>query len=245
VIIRVQKRDHPFVIIDKSALEDRRLSFRAKGLHAYLLSRPDNWVPNREHLATVSTEGIFAVRTVLKELEDAGYITREKERDQHGHFEHVTTVYETCKSPLVDDPPAVDPPVDGIIINKERKIRKKKEKTIVSQTSEKLLVYLNDILNREGVERFRSATPLPARLHEGLTEQDAKLIVEYKHAEWSGTDYEKYIRPSTLFGVEKCPMYLALAKKWNAQGRPVLRKKTPAEQLQEGMEAAQAYAGGV
>ena len=40
-IIRAQRR-HRFVIVDQRAVEDSRLSWAARGLLAYLLSRPDD-----------------------------------------------------------------------------------------------------------------------------------------------------------------------------------------------------------
>ena len=42
-VIRVRKRPNNFVMLDKTFLEDDRLSFKAKGILAYLLSKPDNW----------------------------------------------------------------------------------------------------------------------------------------------------------------------------------------------------------
>ena len=39
-VIRVRKRPNNFVMIDKTFLEDDRLSFKAKGILAYLLSKP-------------------------------------------------------------------------------------------------------------------------------------------------------------------------------------------------------------
>jgi hypothetical protein len=41
-IIRARRR-HRFVILDQRAVEDSRLSWVARGLLAYLLSRPDDW----------------------------------------------------------------------------------------------------------------------------------------------------------------------------------------------------------
>jgi len=102
----------------------------------------------------------------------------------------------------------------------------KKTKHVV--LAEKLLAYLNDKLNRNGSERYKKTTPIPARMKEGLTEEEAVLIIDYKVAEWQGTDYEKYLRPSTLFGPQKSPGYLSDAKKWENQGRPSLNGKSPA-----------------
>jgi hypothetical protein len=41
-IVRAPRR-HRFVIIDQRAIEDTRLSWEARGLLGYLLSRPDDW----------------------------------------------------------------------------------------------------------------------------------------------------------------------------------------------------------
>jgi len=97
MIIRVVKRDSPYVQIDKTALEDPGLSFRAKGLHAYLMSRPDNWIPNPLQLATVSREGRDAVKAALRELQEAGYYERRREQKEDGTFCWVGNVYEVSK----------------------------------------------------------------------------------------------------------------------------------------------------
>jgi hypothetical protein len=80
------------------------------------LSRPNNWTPNRDHLATVSRDGQFAVRAQLKELSDAGYLIRERRRVGGGRFVWIGTVFEVSQgvfSPLVGNPPVDNPPVDN------------------------------------------------------------------------------------------------------------------------------------
>ena len=75
-IVRVKKRDHPFVQIDKRCLEDSRLSWKTKGILAYLLSRPDDWVVRFEQLQTVSKDGKSSIRSAFKELSELGYCER-------------------------------------------------------------------------------------------------------------------------------------------------------------------------
>jgi hypothetical protein len=72
-IVRIKKRSNPYVMIDKRPLENRDLSFKAKGLLTYLLSRPDNWEIRLEDLIQRSTDGKAAVQNALKELEKEGY----------------------------------------------------------------------------------------------------------------------------------------------------------------------------
>ena len=119
MIIRVEKRSHPYVVIDKTALDDPALSFRAKGIHAYLLSRPDNWNPNPQQLAKAAREGRDAVKVALRELSEAGYFVRERKRREDGSFYWQGTVYEipvnaptsngksVTGNPVTDNPPLI------------------------------------------------------------------------------------------------------------------------------------------
>lgn len=90
-VLRVHKKENPFVILDKTCLQDKRLSWGAKGLHAYLMSLPDDWHVRVCQLQEVSTNGRDSVRALLKELELAGYIKktakRIKENGRFGGFE--------------------------------------------------------------------------------------------------------------------------------------------------------------
>ena len=72
-IIRIKKRENPYVQIDKRPLEDDRLSWRAKGIFAYLLSKPDGWKVNIKDIWAKGTEGRNAVQVCMRELEKFGY----------------------------------------------------------------------------------------------------------------------------------------------------------------------------
>jgi hypothetical protein len=83
---RAKDRDNPFVMIDRAVFEDPTISFKAKGLMGYLLSRPDNWEVHLGDLVKRSTDGASAVQTAIVELEAAGYMTRKRVRGDHGQF---------------------------------------------------------------------------------------------------------------------------------------------------------------
>jgi hypothetical protein len=78
---------------NKSA-EDRRISFAAKGLLWYLLSRPQDWYVHTWQLADLYVgekqrgNGIESVRSMLDELKKFGYILYRKFRNSRGHWEH-------------------------------------------------------------------------------------------------------------------------------------------------------------
>ena len=84
-ILRIQKRENPYAQIDKAALEDNRLSWRARGILAYLLSKPDNWHIHVFDIVNHGPEGRDAVQHALKELEQFGYARLETLRNERGH----------------------------------------------------------------------------------------------------------------------------------------------------------------
>jgi len=83
MIRRAPNRDR-WVTVDNRAVEDPRLSLKAKGLLAYLLSRPDNWRASPEHLATTTSSGEYAIRNALNELRDCGYAKLTRPRGDKG-----------------------------------------------------------------------------------------------------------------------------------------------------------------
>lgn len=48
----------------------------------------------------------------------------------------------------------------------------------------------------------KTKTCIKARLAEGFTVEDFKSVIDKKCKEWIGTDWEKYLRPETLFGTK-------------------------------------------
>lgn len=80
----VNKRREQFTILSNAALRDPRLSLKAKGLLALLLSFPDDWAYHLSHIETMSTDGREATRNALREIERAGYLVRKPKRGQDG-----------------------------------------------------------------------------------------------------------------------------------------------------------------
>lgn len=79
-VIRNKKRKNPFVQIDKKMLSDEQISWKAKGILSYLLSKPDDWITYISDLEKRSTDGRDSVRSGFKELENAGYISKKRLR---------------------------------------------------------------------------------------------------------------------------------------------------------------------
>jgi len=95
-IFRVEKnKDNPFVMIDRRVIENPKLSWKAKGLLAYLLSRPDNWVVHFRDLVNRAPDKAHTVRAAMKELRAAGHVKVEAQREKGRVKQWVYTIHES------------------------------------------------------------------------------------------------------------------------------------------------------
>ena len=74
--VRIERKGG-FTAIDNAAVRDEKLSYRARGVLAYLLSHTAAWKFSVARIARAGNEGREAVRSAILELEAAGYLTRE------------------------------------------------------------------------------------------------------------------------------------------------------------------------
>lgn len=93
-IIRVVRRVDPFVQVHRETCQDKRLSFKARGLLVYILSLPEDWEIRVAHLAREGKEGREAIRGAFDELEEHGYAQRTRLRKPDGTFAWETSVFE-------------------------------------------------------------------------------------------------------------------------------------------------------
>lgn len=74
------KKDN-FTIIDNNLILDNSISWKAKSILIYMLSRPKGWIYNAAEISKHSKDGINAVYSGLKELVKAKYVSRKKLAD--------------------------------------------------------------------------------------------------------------------------------------------------------------------
>lgn len=80
-IIRVERTKN-FTVMSNHHFKNKNLSLKAKGLLSLMLSLPDDWNYNMKGLATLSKDGIDSVRTAMKELENQGYVEKDRSRNE-------------------------------------------------------------------------------------------------------------------------------------------------------------------
>lgn len=97
-ILRKQLPRSNYTVLDNGLLRDRGLSWAARGMLAFLLSKPDGWEVREANLVNESDaprQGLSAVRAILAELEGAGYLRRGWYNDERGIRRRVTEVSDT------------------------------------------------------------------------------------------------------------------------------------------------------
>ena len=93
-IIRVRK-DARYFTASNEPFNDRRLSWEARGLMGYLLSKPDSWEVNMIDLSKNGPAGEHKLRRMLAELRSAGCMNRVRITLEKGKFDWLTEVYES------------------------------------------------------------------------------------------------------------------------------------------------------
>ena len=159
------------------------------------------------------------VNTELKKMIEAGFLKLVK-KGSKGNFSiyqiiktselSVTNAYIIGNSKDSNSNALEDKEVtNAYLIGNSNTKNKEKENNIYSE----VIKYLNEKANTN----YRPSTKntqsfISARLKEGFTVEDFKKVIDVKVENWIGTDFEKYLRPATLFGT-KFENYLNEANK--------------------------------
>ncbi|OES45385.1 conserved phage C-terminal domain-containing protein [Domibacillus iocasae] len=227
-------RENPYVQLHKGFIYDKNLSFKAKGILVYLLSRPDDWQVYESEIIKHSRDGKDSVRNGIKELIEQGYISRSNFRTDNGKFAgYIYDVYEekqnvlpereirsglsapgkpSSEKPFSDNPP--------LLKNKEtnqyNELKNDRTNNGASPPDipfDEIIVYLNTIAEKDYKANARYTKQLiTERYEEGFTLEDFKKVIRIKTAEWLDHEqFKQYLRPKTLFG-ENFETYLQQEK---------------------------------
>lgn len=105
MIVRSARPHLNYSVVHNELIDNKLLSWKARGILIYLLSKPDHWRTTVAHLASVSPEGIHAVRSGMRELALHGYVKYVKKQNASGQWTTHTVVF--------DQPQPVDNYVDN------------------------------------------------------------------------------------------------------------------------------------
>ncbi len=80
----VVQRAAGYTVMSNYHLRDKALGLKAKGLLSVMLSLPEDWDYTIAGLCKICDTGKDAIRKAIRELEAAGYISRQRIRDEDG-----------------------------------------------------------------------------------------------------------------------------------------------------------------
>ncbi|MCY1699501.1 conserved phage C-terminal domain-containing protein [Lelliottia sp. SL45] len=91
---------------------------------------------------------------------------------------------------------------------------------VITDNAIEVLQHLNLISGSRYQKSKTSLENIRARLREGYSVCDLKLVIDLKHEHWNGNDEQyQYMRPETLFGPKKFEGYLQTGIRWEKKGR--------------------------
>lgn len=86
-VFKIEKQKN-YTVMSNYHLQDRSLSYKAKGLLSFMLSLPEDWDYSMKGLVAVSKENIKAIRSILNELKDHGYLEIQQTRGEKGYYKY-------------------------------------------------------------------------------------------------------------------------------------------------------------
>ena len=132
-IIRAPKGvDNPYFQMLRTTAQNKSLSFEARGVLAYLLSKADNWELQPKDLMNEGHCGRDRINRIIKELKDHNYLKAEQTQDDDGKFErNVYTLYET---PFTEKPLTVKPLTENPLHKEDREVQSTDKRKELSDT---------------------------------------------------------------------------------------------------------------
>ncbi len=140
-VCRVEKNRN-YTTMSNYHLRDRSLSNKARGLLSTMLSLPEDWDYTTRGLALICKDGVDSITAQLKELEQYGYLSRRRLRDENGRitdmeyiiYEKPHTASPDTASPYTENPDMVKPDAGKPRPGNPAQINKDKRNTEIQKT---------------------------------------------------------------------------------------------------------------
>lgn len=224
-ILRVEKNGN-YTVLHRAALNDKHLSWKAKGIIAYMLSMPNDWVFYMEELMKHSTDGEKAFRSGFNELKKHGYVKRFPVYENKRIIRWETVVFESPQiqgeNLLSQNVQVGKVNVDSVDVQKEALLSTDSllntdllsidNKDIVDQEQDDSVAIpfkaIISYLNQSAGTSYRYTTKktqqlIKARYQEGFVQADFETVINKKVNTWlHDSKMNKYLRPETLFGTK-------------------------------------------
>ena len=224
--IRVVKSKN-YTVMDNEFLRRDDLSWRAKGILAYILTLPDDWNINLNEVMRHATDGKHSFRSGWGELQEAGYVYRYPVKDEKTKRilrwetivkESVNLAVETSE-PHSDLPHLEKPYLEKPYLENQTLLSTDNTKYLNIQSTDseseaaapksteeprnfkEIVNYLNDKTGKNfSYKTSKTRKLIEARYNEGFSTKDFKKVIDIKCDEWlESKKMSQYLRPQTLF----------------------------------------------
>lgn len=226
-VFRVEK-NKDYTTMSNYHLRETKMSLKAVGLLSKMLSLPDEWDYSLTGLIAICKENETAIKSALDELKEFGYLETIKKMPNEtssGRIEYEYIIYEKPKQEGekqgvefqgVEFQPVENQPqlntkqsntkqeetnnIDYIVGKENLTIKSNQEKILAANV--KCII---DYLNETAGTKYKYTTKwtiklIKARFNDGYSLDDFYDVIDNKWKDWKNTEWQKYIRPETLFG---------------------------------------------
>lgn len=218
---KISKKSN-FTTMTNAMLRDSNISFKAKGLFAYMSSMSEGWNFTIRSIATQQKDGKASIESALNELKKFGYVTYQRHMDGTGVYTLIDEPHPENKDmdePHPENPHPENPHPENRDVLRSNNTKNKNNKSEVSL----IVAHLNELTHKRYSSKAKETVRLiKARIKEGYTTSDFIQVIDTKCNEWTNKpDMEKYLRPETLFG-NKFDKYLNEAPRKPKKGGMII-----------------------
>ena len=198
-VFRIEKtRD--YTVMSNHHLRNTNLSLKAKGLLSLMLSLPEEWDYTTKGLARICKDGVDSICAGVRELEEQGYVIRERVRNPNGQLGAIEyTILEQPRPPEPgrekperENPVQANPVLDSPVLGKPEQENPAQLNTKESskQKSKK------DLSSTEPSNPIQSNPPTPTGERMGTDGMGAREI--YREIILENIEYEYLIQDSRM-----------------------------------------------
>ena len=198
-VFRIEKtRD--YTVMSNHHLRNTNLSLKAKGLLSLMLSLPEEWDYTTKGLARICKDGVDSICAGVRELEEQGYVIRERVRNPNGQLGAIEyTILEQPRPPEPgrekperENPAQANPVLDSPVLGKPEQENPAQLNTKESSKEKSK----KDLSSTEGSNPIQSNPPTPTGERMGTDGMGAREI--YREIILENIEYEYLIQDSRM-----------------------------------------------
>ena len=215
MIIRSKVREN-YTCVSNVWIRDVELSAKAKGIFAYLLTLPNDWDLHIGELTTHFVGGIDGIRNGIRELIEKGYVLSKQRRDEKTNM-IVGWDYTIVENPYRENPHMENP----TLLSTKEKLSTNNKSLVDLVAKYKLpILVLNKLTGRNfRLDNRTVLSNIKARVKDGSPIEEIIEVIKFICKKRMGTEFEMFLRPSTVFNKTKYENYLEEYKYLTKDGK--------------------------